>query len=102
MDKAFRFRLVFLRRLNEIKRVHGDHGYWACCGLTISIPQRNIWALSTDFGDLMRDYERWVAGVDVSVVAIVGEAAEVSMSDMSRVAFRLSCSRFARRPVTFR
>eukprot|EP00873_Tetraselmis_striata_P010085 jgi/Tetstr1/430349/TSEL_001974.t1 len=26
IDKAFRFRLAFLRRLNEIKRVHSDHG----------------------------------------------------------------------------
>eukprot|EP00873_Tetraselmis_striata_P037865 jgi/Tetstr1/458129/TSEL_044621.t1 len=26
IDKAFRFRLAFLRRLNEIKRVHGDQG----------------------------------------------------------------------------
>eukprot|EP00873_Tetraselmis_striata_P017722 jgi/Tetstr1/437986/TSEL_026616.t1 len=26
IDKAFRFRLAFLRRLNEVKRVHGDQG----------------------------------------------------------------------------
>eukprot|EP00873_Tetraselmis_striata_P037561 jgi/Tetstr1/457825/TSEL_044370.t1 len=26
IDKAFRFRLAFLRKLNEIKRVHGDQG----------------------------------------------------------------------------
>eukprot|EP00873_Tetraselmis_striata_P011458 jgi/Tetstr1/431722/TSEL_021246.t1 len=26
VDKAFRFRLAFLRRLNEVKRVHGDQG----------------------------------------------------------------------------
>eukprot|EP00873_Tetraselmis_striata_P004298 jgi/Tetstr1/424562/TSEL_015088.t1 len=26
IDKAFRFRLPFLRRLNEVKRVHGDQG----------------------------------------------------------------------------
>eukprot|EP00873_Tetraselmis_striata_P035025 jgi/Tetstr1/455289/TSEL_042125.t1 len=53
IDKAFRFRLAFLRRLNEIKRVHGDQGVL----------------------DLQ------VAGVGEDVAAGVDVAAKVSTSD---------------------
>eukprot|EP00873_Tetraselmis_striata_P007352 jgi/Tetstr1/427616/TSEL_017741.t1 len=55
IDKAFRFRLAFLRRLNEVKRVHGDQG-----GVL----------------DQLQD-----AGVDEDVAVDVGVAAKVSTSD---------------------
>eukprot|EP00873_Tetraselmis_striata_P004838 jgi/Tetstr1/425102/TSEL_015566.t1 len=55
IDKAFRFRLAFLRRLNEIKRVHGDQG--------------------------VLDPRLQVAGVGEDVAAGVGVAAKVSTSD---------------------
>eukprot|EP00873_Tetraselmis_striata_P001238 jgi/Tetstr1/421502/TSEL_012450.t1 len=56
IDKAFRFRLAFLRRLNEIKRVHGDQGVL----------------------DRLQLHD---AGVDEDVAADVDVAAKVSTSD---------------------
>eukprot|EP00873_Tetraselmis_striata_P005034 jgi/Tetstr1/425298/TSEL_015749.t1 len=53
IDKACRFRLAFLRRLNEIKRVHGDQG-------VLDLP---------------------VAGVGEDVVVDVGVGAKVSTID---------------------
>eukprot|EP00873_Tetraselmis_striata_P044209 jgi/Tetstr1/464473/TSEL_009231.t1 len=55
IDKAFRFRLAFLWRLNEIKRVHGDQG--------------------------VLDLQLQVAGVGEDVAAGVDVAAKVSTSD---------------------
>eukprot|EP00873_Tetraselmis_striata_P034167 jgi/Tetstr1/454431/TSEL_041331.t1 len=55
IDKAFRFRLAFLRKLNEIKRVHGDQG--------------------------VLDLQLQVAGVGEDVAAGVDVAAKVSTSD---------------------
>eukprot|EP00873_Tetraselmis_striata_P022960 jgi/Tetstr1/443224/TSEL_031262.t1 len=54
IDKAFRFRLAFLRRLNEVKRVHGDQ----------------------DVLDRLH-----VADVDEDVAVDAGVAAKVSTSD---------------------
>eukprot|EP00873_Tetraselmis_striata_P003035 jgi/Tetstr1/423299/TSEL_013998.t1 len=103
IDKAFRFRLAFLRRLTEVKRVHGDQGV-----LDVLRAQHFQHASehlgSAIFGDLMRDYERRVfeatlptaqkkplllgwrqrlhgAGRDVDVVVDAGVAAKVSTSD---------------------
>eukprot|EP00873_Tetraselmis_striata_P017864 jgi/Tetstr1/438128/TSEL_002854.t1 len=56
IDKAFRFRLAFLRRLNEIKRVHGDQG-------------------------VLDRLQLQVAGVGEDVAADVDAAAKVSTSD---------------------
>eukprot|EP00873_Tetraselmis_striata_P010196 jgi/Tetstr1/430460/TSEL_020268.t1 len=53
IDKAFRFRLAFLRRLNEVKRVHGHQGALDVQG----------------------------AGVDEDVAVDAGVAAKVSTSD---------------------
>eukprot|EP00873_Tetraselmis_striata_P023579 jgi/Tetstr1/443843/TSEL_031797.t1 len=55
IDKAFRFCLAFLRKLNEIKRVHGDQG--------------------------VLDLQLQVAGVGEDVAAGVDVAAKVSTSD---------------------
>eukprot|EP00873_Tetraselmis_striata_P017787 jgi/Tetstr1/438051/TSEL_026677.t1 len=60
IDKAFRFRLAFLQRLNEVKRVQGDY----YCVLDVLRAQHFQPAYehlgSAIFGDLMRDYERRV------------------------------------------
>eukprot|EP00873_Tetraselmis_striata_P018178 jgi/Tetstr1/438442/TSEL_026999.t1 len=56
IDKAFRFRLAFLRRLNEIKRVHGDQG-------------------------VLDRLQLQVAGVGEDVVVDVDAAAKVSTND---------------------
>eukprot|EP00873_Tetraselmis_striata_P020549 jgi/Tetstr1/440813/TSEL_029120.t1 len=62
IDKAFRFRLAFLRRLNEIKRVHGDQAR--------KQPLLLEWWLQLP-----------VAGVDEDVAVDVDVAAKVSTSD---------------------
>eukprot|EP00873_Tetraselmis_striata_P002348 jgi/Tetstr1/422612/TSEL_013418.t1 len=65
IDKAFRFRLAFLRRLNEIKRVHGDQG-------VLDVLRAQHFQLASEhlgsaiFGDLMKDYERRVFEVSTS------------------------------------
>eukprot|EP00873_Tetraselmis_striata_P034170 jgi/Tetstr1/454434/TSEL_041334.t1 len=103
IDKAFRFRLAFLRRLNEIKRMHGDQGVLDVLRAQHFQPASEHLG-SAIFGDLMRDYERrvferplpaarkrpllleWrlqlhVAGVDEDVAVDAGVAAKVSTSD---------------------
>eukprot|EP00873_Tetraselmis_striata_P035115 jgi/Tetstr1/455379/TSEL_042211.t1 len=92
IDKAFRFRLAFLRRLNEVKRVHGDQGVLDMLRAQHFRPASEHLG-SAIFGDLMRDYERqstallgWrqqlqVAGVDEDVAVDAGVAAKVSTSD---------------------
>eukprot|EP00873_Tetraselmis_striata_P011729 jgi/Tetstr1/431993/TSEL_021470.t1 len=59
IDKAFRFRLPFLRRLNEVKRVHGDQGVLDVLRAQLFQPASEHLG-SAIFGDLMRDYERRV------------------------------------------
>eukprot|EP00873_Tetraselmis_striata_P036752 jgi/Tetstr1/457016/TSEL_043680.t1 len=59
IDKAFRFRLAFLRRLNEIKRVHGDQGVLDVLRAQHFQPASEHLG-SAIFGDLMKDYERRV------------------------------------------
>eukprot|EP00873_Tetraselmis_striata_P008977 jgi/Tetstr1/429241/TSEL_001904.t1 len=59
IDKAFRFRLAFLRRLNEIKRVHGDQGVMDVLRAQHFQPASEHLG-SAIFGDFMRDYERRV------------------------------------------
>eukprot|EP00873_Tetraselmis_striata_P004563 jgi/Tetstr1/424827/TSEL_015330.t1 len=59
IDKAFRFRLAFLRKLNEIKRVHGDQGVLDVLRAQHFQPASEHMG-SAIFGDLMRDYERRV------------------------------------------
>eukprot|EP00873_Tetraselmis_striata_P035985 jgi/Tetstr1/456249/TSEL_043010.t1 len=59
IDKAFRFRLAFLRKLNEIKRVHGDQGVLDVLRAQHFQPASEHLG-SAIFGDLMRDYERRV------------------------------------------
>eukprot|EP00873_Tetraselmis_striata_P035588 jgi/Tetstr1/455852/TSEL_042642.t1 len=107
IDKAFRFRLAFLRRLNEVKRVHGEKGVMGVLRAQhFQLAAKHLG--SAIFGDLMKDYERRVfvssrrrslatrklplllgwrqrpqdAGVDVDVAAVAGVAERVStMSD---------------------
>eukprot|EP00873_Tetraselmis_striata_P020235 jgi/Tetstr1/440499/TSEL_028822.t1 len=74
IDKAFRFRLAFLRRLNEIKRVHGDQGVLDVLRAQHFQPASEHLG-SAIFGDLMRDYLP-VAGVGEDVVVDVGVAAK--------------------------
>eukprot|EP00873_Tetraselmis_striata_P018622 jgi/Tetstr1/438886/TSEL_027394.t1 len=97
IDKAFRFRLAFLRKLNEIKRVHGDQGVLDVLRAQHFQPASEHLG-SAIFGDLMRDYERRVfeatvassakatatsrvAGVGEDGAADVDVAAKVSTSD---------------------
>eukprot|EP00873_Tetraselmis_striata_P024344 jgi/Tetstr1/444608/TSEL_032457.t1 len=56
IDKAFRFRLAFLRKLNEIKRVHGDQGVLDVLRAQHFQPASEHLG-SAIFGDLMKDYE---------------------------------------------
>eukprot|EP00873_Tetraselmis_striata_P010991 jgi/Tetstr1/431255/TSEL_020952.t1 len=56
IDKAFRFRLAFLRRLNEVTRVHGDQGVLDVLRAQHFQPSFEHLG-SAIFGDLMRDYE---------------------------------------------
>eukprot|EP00873_Tetraselmis_striata_P011861 jgi/Tetstr1/432125/TSEL_021582.t1 len=62
LDKAFRFRLAFLRRLDEVKRVHGDQAPKQ--PLLLGWPQ-----------------QLHVADVDEDVAVDAGVAAKVSTSD---------------------
>eukprot|EP00873_Tetraselmis_striata_P013252 jgi/Tetstr1/433516/TSEL_022785.t1 len=85
IDKAFRFRLAFLWRLIEVKRVHGDQGVLDVLRAQHFQPASEHLG-SAIFGDLMRDYERsvfelQVADVDEDVAVDAGVAAKVSKSD---------------------
>eukprot|EP00873_Tetraselmis_striata_P020646 jgi/Tetstr1/440910/TSEL_029181.t1 len=42
IDKAFRFRLAFLRRLNEVKRVHDEFGQRTLDLLSISLTAQTL------------------------------------------------------------
>eukprot|EP00873_Tetraselmis_striata_P038275 jgi/Tetstr1/458539/TSEL_044942.t1 len=59
IDKAFRFRLAFLRRLDEVKRVHGDQGVL----------------------DMRQRLQSAGVDADADVVVDAGVAAKVSTSD---------------------
>eukprot|EP00873_Tetraselmis_striata_P029982 jgi/Tetstr1/450246/TSEL_037284.t1 len=56
IDKAFHFRLAFLHRLNEINRVHGDHGVLDVLRAQHFQPTAEHLG-SAVFGDPMSDYE---------------------------------------------
>eukprot|EP00873_Tetraselmis_striata_P029378 jgi/Tetstr1/449642/TSEL_036710.t1 len=83
IDKAFRFRLAFLRRLNEIKRVHGDQ-----CVLDVLRAQHFQPASehlgSAIFGDLMKDYERRVFEATVASSAKATATARVAAAAACR------------------
>eukprot|EP00873_Tetraselmis_striata_P037872 jgi/Tetstr1/458136/TSEL_044628.t1 len=70
IDKAFRFRLAFLRKLNEIKRVHGDQGVLDVLRAQHFQPASEHLG-SAIFGDLLQ-----VAGVGEDVAADVDVAAK--------------------------
>eukprot|EP00873_Tetraselmis_striata_P015574 jgi/Tetstr1/435838/TSEL_024726.t1 len=75
IDKAFRFRLAFLRRLNEVKRVHGDQGVLDVLRAQHFQPASEHLG-SAIFGDLLQ-----AADVDEDVAVDAGVAAKVSTSD---------------------
>eukprot|EP00873_Tetraselmis_striata_P023466 jgi/Tetstr1/443730/TSEL_031718.t1 len=77
IDKAFRFRLAFLRRLNEIKRVHGDQGVLDVLRAQHFQPASEHLG-SAIFGDLMRDYERRVFEATVASSAKATATARVA------------------------
>eukprot|EP00873_Tetraselmis_striata_P017109 jgi/Tetstr1/437373/TSEL_026058.t1 len=77
IDKAFRFRLAFLRRLNEIKRVHGDQGVLDVLRAQHFQPASEHLG-SAIFGDLMKDYERRVFEATVASSAKATATARVA------------------------
>eukprot|EP00873_Tetraselmis_striata_P002849 jgi/Tetstr1/423113/TSEL_013883.t1 len=76
IDKAFRFRLAFLRRHNDVKRVHGDQGVMDVLRAQHFQPASEHLG-SAIFGDLQPQ----VAGVYEDVAVDAGVAGEVSTSD---------------------
>eukprot|EP00873_Tetraselmis_striata_P046669 jgi/Tetstr1/466933/TSEL_011387.t1 len=76
IDKAFRFHLSILQRLNEIKRVHGDH-------VVLDVLRAQHFQPAAEhldsavFGDLMRDYERRVFEATVANNAKAAATAHV-------------------------
>eukprot|EP00873_Tetraselmis_striata_P016657 jgi/Tetstr1/436921/TSEL_025694.t1 len=77
IDKAFRFRLAFPRRLNEIKRVHGDQGVLDVLRAQHFQPASEHLG-SAIFGDLMKDYERRVFEATVASSAKATATAPVA------------------------
>eukprot|EP00873_Tetraselmis_striata_P006046 jgi/Tetstr1/426310/TSEL_016626.t1 len=77
IDKAFRFRLAFLRKLNEIKRVHGDQGVLDVLRAQHFQPASEHLG-SAIFGDLMKDYERRVFEATVASNAKATATARVA------------------------
>eukprot|EP00873_Tetraselmis_striata_P008908 jgi/Tetstr1/429172/TSEL_019125.t1 len=69
IDKAFRFRLAFLRRLNEVKRVHGDQG-------VLDVLRVQHFQPASEHRHQLQG-----AGVDGDVAVYAGVAAKVSTSD---------------------
>eukprot|EP00873_Tetraselmis_striata_P044294 jgi/Tetstr1/464558/TSEL_000830.t1 len=78
IDKAFRFRLAFLRRLNEVKRVHGDQGVLDVLRAQHCFQPASEHLGSAIFGDLMRDYERRVFETTVASSANATASARVA------------------------
>jgi hypothetical protein len=83
IDKAFRFRLAFLRRLNEIKRVHGDQGVLDVLRAQHFQPASEHLG-SAIFGDLMRDYERRAFEATVASSAKATATARVAAAAAGR------------------
>eukprot|EP00873_Tetraselmis_striata_P016644 jgi/Tetstr1/436908/TSEL_025681.t1 len=83
IDKAFRFRLAFLRRLNEIKRVHGDQGVLDVLRAQHFQPASEHLG-SAIFGDLMKDYERRVFEATVARSAKATATARVAAAAAGR------------------
>eukprot|EP00873_Tetraselmis_striata_P036359 jgi/Tetstr1/456623/TSEL_043326.t1 len=83
IDKAFRFRLAFLRRLNEIKRVHGDQGVLDVLRAQHFQPASEHLG-SAIFGDLMRDYERRVFEATVASSAKATATSRVAAAAAGR------------------
>eukprot|EP00873_Tetraselmis_striata_P017527 jgi/Tetstr1/437791/TSEL_002832.t1 len=77
IDKAFRFRSALLRRLNEIKRVHGDQGLLDVLRAQHFQPASEHLG-SAIFGDLMKDYERRVFEATVASSAKATATARVA------------------------
>eukprot|EP00873_Tetraselmis_striata_P021044 jgi/Tetstr1/441308/TSEL_029559.t1 len=77
IDKAFPFRLTFLRRLDEVKRVHGDQG-------VLDVLQAHHFQPASEhigsaiFGDLMKDHERRVFEATVASIAKATATARVA------------------------
>mmetsp|Transcript_12577 Transcript_12577/g.31790 ORF Transcript_12577/g.31790 Transcript_12577/m.31790 type:complete len:147 (+) Transcript_12577:562-1002(+) len=84
IDKAFRFRLAFLRRLNEVKRVHGDQGVLDVLRATQHFQPTSEQLGSTIFGDLMRDYEPRVFEATVASSAKATATARVAAAAAGR------------------
>eukprot|EP00873_Tetraselmis_striata_P039633 jgi/Tetstr1/459897/TSEL_005239.t1 len=98
INKAFRFRLAFMRRLNEVKRVHSDQGVLDVLRAQHIQPAAEHLG-SAIFGYLMKDATAaspavqklplllgWRrrphdADVDVGAAAVKGVAAKVSTGD---------------------
>eukprot|EP00873_Tetraselmis_striata_P013586 jgi/Tetstr1/433850/TSEL_023033.t1 len=76
IDKAFRFRLAFMRRLNEVKRVHGDQGVLDVLRAQHFQPAAEHLG-SAIFGDPKKDYERRVFEAMVANVAEATAAARL-------------------------
>eukprot|EP00873_Tetraselmis_striata_P011443 jgi/Tetstr1/431707/TSEL_021232.t1 len=83
IDNAFRFRLAFLRRLNEVKCVHGDQG-------VLNVLQAQHFQLAAEhlgsaiFGDLMKDYERRVFEATVASSAKATATARMAAAAAGR------------------
>eukprot|EP00873_Tetraselmis_striata_P038910 jgi/Tetstr1/459174/TSEL_004620.t1 len=60
IDKAFHLRLAFLRRLNEVKRMHGDQGILDVLRAWHFQPAAAKHSSCVIFGDIVKDYERRV------------------------------------------
>eukprot|EP00873_Tetraselmis_striata_P013984 jgi/Tetstr1/434248/TSEL_023355.t1 len=87
IDKAFRFRLAFLRRRNEVKRVHGDQGVLDVLRAQHFQPASEHLG-SAIFGDLMRDYERRVFEAIVASSAKATATARVAAADVDELGQR--------------
>eukprot|EP00873_Tetraselmis_striata_P003984 jgi/Tetstr1/424248/TSEL_001441.t1 len=83
IDKAFRFRLAFLRRLNEVKRVDGDQGVLDVLRAQHFQPASEHLD-SAIFGDLMRGYERRVFEATVASSAKATATARVAVAAAGR------------------
>eukprot|EP00873_Tetraselmis_striata_P019462 jgi/Tetstr1/439726/TSEL_028145.t1 len=85
IDKAFRFRLA-LRRLNEVKRVHGDQGVLDVLRAQHFQPAYEHLD-SAIFWDIVRDYERRVFETTVSTSDAVGRLSSELM-ELCEATFR--------------
>eukprot|EP00873_Tetraselmis_striata_P007271 jgi/Tetstr1/427535/TSEL_017661.t1 len=84
IDTAFRFRLAFLRRLNDVKRVHDDQGVLDVLRAAKHFQPASEHLGSEIFGDLMRDYERRVFEATVASSAKASAIARVTAAAARR------------------